>query len=680
VTERLGDAVLELTTDDAALNRGIGRARQAAEGLERRFEAVAKRMTAIGRKMTLAITAPLVAAATFALRESDNAVTTAARLSAAIAAAGGDVRKELPVYQEFASALQSITTVGDDTTLANIQIARSMGLSAQQAASAAMNAIGLAAAFGVNEQAAIKMTAALEQGETTLLNRYIPTLRAIKDDAERAAAAKKILANAFGVATAAAQAGLGPYRQMMNDLGDLGEQFGAIVQAGLNPFIQWMREAILRVQAFSDEAKTWVLTLAAVVGGLGPAALALGGLIYALKLVVAGFTAAAVAAARFTAAVGKTTLVVGGFAVAVASVAALMRSWQEGITFKEAISRDLADLSKTLNGLVGQIQQQLPKGLVDLIINGGGAQTPSQRIDEAFKALTTPLQRAKDLISSLPNIATGATAGGAGKASEAAKKIKEVVEALTFERDALQLNAVERRIAEELRAAGIDATHREAEAIHGLVTEIMRETQAQEERKRGFIGTLQKWAAEAGNLGRQIAQGIGQAIESTADALAEFAITGKANSADLAQSIAKMLLKIAIQAAMVRALLAVFPGLTPVGSAGMPLNILPGFAQGADFTVGGREGTDRNLVAFRATRGERVQVTPRGQSSASNIRFEVHNVPAGASFAERDRRREGDVDVVELVYQTVDSGFAGGRFDNSQRERTGVRPRPIGRG
>lgn len=41
---------------------------------------------------------------------------------------------------------------------------------------------------------------------------------------------------------------------------------------------------------------------------------------------------------------------------------------------------------------------------------------------------------------------------------------------------------------------------------------------------------------------------------------------------------------------------------------------LPGFATGGSFTVGGMGGTDSQLVAFRATPGERVTVTTPGQS------------------------------------------------------------------
>ena len=41
------------------------------------------------------------------------------------------------------------------------------------------------------------------------------------------------------------------------------------------------------------------------------------------------------------------------------------------------------------------------------------------------------------------------------------------------------------------------------------------------------------------------------------------------------------------------------------------------FAHGGSFTVGGAGGIDRNLVQFKASRGERVDITPAGQSNGN---------------------------------------------------------------
>lgn len=58
-----------------------------------------------------------------------------------------------------------------------------------------------------------------------------------------------------------------------------------------------------------------------------------------------------------------------------------------------------------------------------------------------------------------------------------------------------------------------------------------------------------------------------------------------------------------------------------------------GFQHGGSFTVGGRGGTDRNLVQFAATRGERVIVMP------------PQATPAGASYSDSHDQRTNNVSI-----------------------------------
>jgi hypothetical protein len=57
------------------------------------------------------------------------------------------------------------------------------------------------------------------------------------------------------------------------------------------------------------------------------------------------------------------------------------------------------------------------------------------------------------------------------------------------------------------------------------------------------------------------------------------------------------------------------------------LTEVPKAQHGGEFIVGGRGGIDNNLVAFRASRGERITVTPQGESGARSapiINIYVH--------------------------------------------------------
>ncbi|MEZ5790511.1 MAG: phage tail length tape measure family protein [Nitratireductor sp.] len=90
-------------------------------------------------------------------------------------------------------------------------------------------------------------------------------------------------------------------------------------------------------------------------------------------------------------------------------------------------------------------------------------------------------------------------------------------------------------------------------------------------------------------------------------------------------------------------------------SLGLPFNLLGRHDEGTSFIVGGSGGTDTNTVMFRATKGERVDVTPaaqvgmtgKGQSGPSKLDVNV-NV-SGA---------RGNSEIEEMVRRGVSAGLA----------------------
>lgn len=86
------------------------------------------------------------------------------------------------------------------------------------------------------------------------------------------------------------------------------------------------------------------------------------------------------------------------------------------------------------------------------------------------------------------------------------------------------------------------------------------------------------------------------------------------------------------------------------GSAAFPANTgqVTGFAHGGSFTVGGRSGVDRNLVQFAATRGERVTVTPNGGAgTGGGVEVNVYAPPG--SEVEQSRSRNGDLEILNVM-------------------------------
>lgn len=112
-------------------------------------------------------------------------------------------------------------------------------------------------------------------------------------------------------------------------------------------------------------------------------------------------------------------------------------------------------------------------------------------------------------------------------------------------------------------------------------------------------------------------------------------------------------------------------GFTGTGVGRVPV----GFAHGGSFTVGGAAGIDRNLVQFRASRGERVDITPAGKSGGggANVHVEVIN-NTGAPVSE-DRQQTIDGERVRIVIGEMMAGEAQrpGSALNSVLSRMGAR-------
>ena len=115
----------------------------------------------------------------------------------------------------------------------------------------------------------------------------------------------------------------------------------------------------------------------------------------------------------------------------------------------------------------------------------------------------------------------------------------------------------------------------------------------------------------------ELIQDVSNAVFSNlSSSLDNFVRTGKFSFSELAVSIIADMAKIGMQTFLLGPLQNWFQGLLGgfmgVGGAG-----LPAYNEGADFVVGGRGGVDQNVVAFKASRGERVTVTPAGKDGSN---------------------------------------------------------------
>lgn len=138
------------------------------------------------------------------------------------------------------------------------------------------------------------------------------------------------------------------------------------------------------------------------------------------------------------------------------------------------------------------------------------------------------------------------------------------------------------------------------------------------------IQLIQERATALEQLGRRLdlLEDIGGAVfDNLKSSLDTFIENGTFNFNEFASSVIKDLARIGMQMMIIAPLKNFFGNIL-----GNLMPSLPGFNEGADFTVGGTGGVDKNVVAFRASRGERVQVTPAGKQGSDGNSTVVFNI------------------------------------------------------
>lgn len=234
----------------------------------RKLAKTGKKFESIGKNMSVAFTLPLVAGAYKSVQAYGEEEKALNSLSAAMEANGKDVAKLLPEYEQFASEIQKITTVGDETTLSLLQLAETMGSASPK--EAAKNAISLSKALGIDLQTATKMAVLAQSGQYTMLQRYVPALRAAKTETEKAAVVQKLFANGWNIATAEVNTFSGSMIQMKNALGDAMEKIGAKLAPMLTKLSVRIKSMAENFNGLNDGTVRLILLIGGLVAAMGP--------------------------------------------------------------------------------------------------------------------------------------------------------------------------------------------------------------------------------------------------------------------------------------------------------------------------------------------------------------------------------------------------------------------------
>jgi hypothetical protein len=148
-------------------------------------------------------------------------------------------------------------------------------------------AIGLATALNIDLRTAMRYTALAQQGEMTMLQRYIPALRMTKDATQKLAIVQRTANAGWQQAKEEAKTLGGQLGQMKNALGDAGEKLGELFVPLAKEAIGALRGLAQWMQSLSPQIKNFIAGMASAAVKVGLAIIAVHGLIAAIRLLIA---------------------------------------------------------------------------------------------------------------------------------------------------------------------------------------------------------------------------------------------------------------------------------------------------------------------------------------------------------------------------------------------------------
>ena len=281
MSRRIADLLIKIGADSYEFQ-------QKAQQVERNLGSLEKRLTSLGKSLSVKLTAPLAALGAVALKNADTQQQAEQRLLTALKGRT-DIQQRLIAQ---AAELQSRSVLGDEVVIGQQAYLASLGMTEEQIGRVIEASAQLSAATGMTLDSAVKNLAKTFGGLTGELGESIPKLKELTvEQLKNGEAVDFILENYKGFAESAAQTALGPLRQLNNAWGDFLEQIGAAMMPFATKVTRALTVVVQMLQSLSSAMKQVLVVVAGLAAAIGPLSLGIGAVIKVLPMLSAGLTA-----------------------------------------------------------------------------------------------------------------------------------------------------------------------------------------------------------------------------------------------------------------------------------------------------------------------------------------------------------------------------------------------------
>lgn len=281
MSRRIADLLIKIGADSYEFQ-------QKAQQVKRDLGSLEKRLTSLGKSLSVKLTVPLAALGAVALKNADTQQQAEQRLLTALKGRT-DIQQRLIAQ---AAELQSRSVLGDEVVIGQQAYLASLGMTEEQIGRVIEASAQLSAATGMTLDSAVKNLAKTFGGLTGELGESIPKLKELTvEQLKNGEAVDFILENYKGFAESAAQTALGPLRQLNNAWGDFLEQIGAAMMPFATKVTRALTVVVQMLQSLSPAMKQVLVVVAGLAAAIGPLSLGIGAVIKVLPMLSAGLTA-----------------------------------------------------------------------------------------------------------------------------------------------------------------------------------------------------------------------------------------------------------------------------------------------------------------------------------------------------------------------------------------------------
>jgi len=264
-------------------------------------------MKRTGQTLSRNLTLPIVAMGTASVIAFDKQAKAIAQVEAGLKSTGNAAGFTSEQLQKMASELQAKTLFGDEDILQNAtaQLLTFTNIAGKEFSRTQKVVADLATKSfkGDLKSASIQLGKALNDPVANLSALSRAGIQFTKEQKElikslvetnKLADAQSIILDELetqfgGAAEAAANAGLGPFQQLRNSLGDVSEEFGKLIMENIEPLKAGLLSLIEFLRNLTTEQKKTTLKVAAFVAVIGPLLMILGSIITSVSSVLGAF-------------------------------------------------------------------------------------------------------------------------------------------------------------------------------------------------------------------------------------------------------------------------------------------------------------------------------------------------------------------------------------------------------